>query len=75
MLTQETRPKGCFKYFNMWANHKDFTPAVTEIWNKEIDGVEQYKLCKRLKLLKQPLKKLNKLHFSHISVRAINKGA
>lgn len=43
---------------------------VKEVWERNIHGVEQYKLCRRLKQLKQPLKKLNQLHYSHISLRA-----
>ena len=29
-----------------------------------------FRICKKLKALKSPLKSLNKLHFSHISARA-----
>lgn len=54
----------------MWANHAEFIPLVQEVWDRSLYGVEQYQLCKRLKLLKQPLKRLNNLSYSHISKRA-----
>ena len=30
-----------------------------------------FRLCRKLKLLKEPLEVLNKMHFSHISSRAV----
>lgn len=62
--------KGAFQFFNMWAAHPNFQDIVKEIWDVNLFGVEQFKLCRKLKLLKQPLKKLNNLEFSHISRRA-----
>ncbi|PSS17592.1 Ribosome-binding protein like [Actinidia chinensis var. chinensis] len=59
-----------FKFFNMWAQHSDFLDIVSRVWRLQVHGTEMYKLCRKLKALKQPLKELNKLHFSHISPRA-----
>lgn len=63
--------KSAFKFFNMWAGHNDFQSIVGKVWDQSMHGVEQYKLCKRLKLLKQPLRKLNEKEFSHITSRAV----
>ncbi|KAK4438304.1 hypothetical protein Salat_0164700 [Sesamum alatum] len=59
-----------FRFFNMWANHPDFTTTVEHGWNLNVDGTPQFSLCRKLKALKGPLKAFNNLHFSHISVRA-----
>jgi len=59
-----------FKFFNMWAEHEDFTSIVASAWNVNIEGYRQFSLCKKLSFLKGELKKLNLLHFSHISARA-----
>lgn len=63
----KTKP---FKFFNMWTNHEDFGAIVEEIWGNNIHGTLQFQLCRKLKLLKQPLKRLNEKHYSHISSRA-----
>ncbi|GFY83129.1 hypothetical protein Acr_02g0013690 [Actinidia rufa] len=59
-----------FKFFNMWAQHFDFLDIVSRVWGLQVHGTEMYKLCRKLKALKLPLKELNKLHFSHLSARA-----
>lgn len=59
-----------FQFFNMWAAHPDFLGIVQGIWGQQVLGTAQYVFCKKLKLLKTPLKDLNKLHFSHIQSRA-----
>nr|TKS17481.1 hypothetical protein D5086_0000013050 [Populus alba] len=59
----------CFKFFDMWASHADFTSLVSSHWPSHVYGTPMYILCRRLKLLKVHLKELNRLHFSHISER------
>ncbi|KAH6775925.1 hypothetical protein C2S52_013486 [Perilla frutescens var. hirtella] len=60
-----------FKFFNMWISHPEFNTIVEQAWNNSsIEGTQQFILCKKLTGLKQPLKNLNALHFSHISSRA-----
>ena len=56
-----------FKFFNMWASHDQFLDLVSNIWHSYLVGSPIFILCKKLKLLKRPLKDLNKFHFSHIS--------
>jgi mannosylglycoprotein endo-beta-mannosidase len=53
----------------MWVEHPDYQSLILEHWHAEVYGSSMYILCWRLKLLKGPLKQLNKLHFSHISER------
>ena len=61
------RRHASFKFFNMWAEHEDFKHLLSEQWSVAVYGSPMFVLCRRLKLLKAPLKQLNKLHFSHIS--------
>jgi hypothetical protein len=53
----------------MWVEHQDYKALLLEKWPVSIYGSPMYVLCRRLKLLKAPLKQLNKLHFAHISDR------
>ena len=59
-----------FKFFNMWTLHEDFQRIVRRVWDTHIYGSAMFRLCRKLKLLKEPLKELNRKHFSHISSRA-----
>ncbi|GFZ16082.1 hypothetical protein Acr_25g0004910 [Actinidia rufa] len=59
-----------FKFFNMWAHHTDFLKLVGISWSMRVEGLAMFRLCKKLKALKGPLRTLNKLHYSHISDRA-----
>jgi hypothetical protein len=59
-----------FKFFNMWNDHESFLDVIREAWDVDIYGTDQFIFCRKLKLLKQPLKLLNSKHYSHISTRA-----
>lgn len=51
-------------------DHPDYAGIVREAWNTDlITGTNQFKLVRSLKLLKRPLRSLNKRHFSGISDR------
>ncbi|GFY93106.1 hypothetical protein Acr_08g0015020 [Actinidia rufa] len=63
------RGASSFKFFNMWAQHESFLDIVTNVWSMRVEGTAMFRLCKKLKALKDPLKALNKHNFSHISVR------
>ncbi|KAL0438678.1 UNVERIFIED_CONTAM: hypothetical protein Slati_2350800 [Sesamum latifolium] len=54
----------------MWADQPEFIATVEEGWSLNVEGTTQFKLCKKLKALKNSLKAFNGLHYSHISVRA-----
>ncbi|KAH0915919.1 hypothetical protein HID58_030365, partial [Brassica napus] len=59
-----------FKFFHHVIDHPEYAETVTEAWNfGQITGTDQYKLVRSLKLLKRPLRSLNKRHFSGISQR------
>ena len=64
------RNRASFKFFNMWVEHQDYKSLLLQKWHAAtVHGSPMYVLCRRLKLLKAPLKQLNKLHFRHISER------
>ncbi|GFS28741.1 hypothetical protein Acr_00g0003640 [Actinidia rufa] len=59
-----------FKFFNMWTQHENFLELVSGSWNIDVEGTAMYRLCKKLKALKEPLKAMNRQNFSHIAARA-----
>ena len=59
-----------FKFFNMWAKHDKFLEIVSNTWRMHLMGTDMYKFCRKLKAVKDPLKDLNKQHFSLIAARA-----
>ncbi|XP_057955482.1 uncharacterized protein LOC131149232 [Malania oleifera] len=59
-----------FKFFNMWVNHDNFLEVIKKGWVLNVQGYAQYRFLEKLKGLKQPLRNLNSLHFSHITSRA-----
>jgi len=66
---QYQRRRASFKFLNMWVEHQDYKSLLLKHWHTEVYGFSMYILCRRLKLLKGPLKQLNKFHFGHISER------
>ncbi|KAI3471428.1 hypothetical protein Pfo_030792 [Paulownia fortunei] len=58
-----------FKFFDFWLQHKHFLDLVADIWSSDIKGVPMFRVCKKFKLVKIALKKLNKHEFSDISKR------
>ena len=69
LLGAQSSGKKCFKFFNMWTRHEDFMRIVAAQWLVKVPGCPMFVLCRKLKLLKRPLKALNQLHFGHISER------
>lgn len=68
-LDQQAKGHCSFKFFNMWTSHVDFLTTVSKSWHLDVVGSPMFSLCRKLKALKNPLKHLNKRHFSHISER------
>jgi len=66
-LDQHVQDRRNFKFFNMWASHDQFLKVVSTHWFSPVYGTPIYVFYRRLKLLKQHLNELNRLHFSHIS--------
>ncbi|GJW80608.1 protein LAZ1 [Tanacetum coccineum] len=56
-MVSPTRPK-TFKFSNILLQQPRFREIVLEEWQKNISGFWMYKVVKRLKLLKRPLRKL-----------------
>ncbi|PSR91221.1 Endonuclease/exonuclease/phosphatase protein [Actinidia chinensis var. chinensis] len=69
-MEEDNRGPVPFKFFNMWVKHDNFQAVVRSSWDLYVEGTTMFRLCKKLKTLKDPLKSLNKLHFSHISTRS-----
>ncbi|GFZ20850.1 hypothetical protein Acr_29g0000120 [Actinidia rufa] len=59
-----------FKFFNMWTLREDFQRIVSMVRDNKVYGSAMFRLCRKLKFLKEPLKELNKKHFSRITSRA-----
>ncbi|XP_062085617.1 uncharacterized protein LOC133791714 [Humulus lupulus] len=53
----EIRP---FRYYNMWASHKDFRSIVLNIWSKPTGGYGLQKIIQKLRRLKPVLTQFNK---------------
>ncbi|XP_028126071.1 uncharacterized protein LOC114322842 [Camellia sinensis] len=60
-----------FKFFDFWAQHENFIPVVSEVWNQYIQGVPMLRVCQKLRDLKPILKALNKKEFSDVSSRVL----
>ncbi|VFQ93996.1 unnamed protein product, partial [Cuscuta campestris] len=70
LIQSSTRGPKPFKFFNMWLKHDSFDNTLKHVWDMRINGTRQFKLYRKLKLLKHPLKHLNNKDFAHISSRA-----
>ncbi|VFQ98409.1 unnamed protein product [Cuscuta campestris] len=70
LIQSSTRGPKPFKFFNMWLKHDSFDNTLKHVWDMRINGTRQFRLCRKLKLLKHPLKHLNNKDFAHISSRA-----
>ncbi|XP_074302896.1 uncharacterized protein LOC141637231 [Silene latifolia] len=56
----DQQKKKCFKYFNMWGGVDQLLPTVQMVWENRILGTPMYQMVRKLKLLKKPLKDLNR---------------
>ncbi|XP_074283485.1 uncharacterized protein LOC141608034 [Silene latifolia] len=55
-----------FRYYNMWSLDPGFKEVVQSVWNNSVAGTLMYQLVSKLKLLKNPLKVLNRNRFSDV---------
>ncbi|KAJ6372111.1 hypothetical protein OIU76_026577 [Salix suchowensis] len=62
-INPQDKGQHSFKFLNMWSIHADFSSTVSEGWKMEVSGSAMFSLCKRLKSLKGPLKRLNEQTF------------
>ncbi|XP_074299197.1 uncharacterized protein LOC141630250 [Silene latifolia] len=63
--------KRCFKYFNMWSGVEQFIPCIKHVWGVRIHGTPMYQFVKKLKMLKQPLRIINKELFADVENNAM----
>lgn len=63
-----------FRYYNMWASHPKFQGIVREVWSEETPSTNEFALCRKLKVLKHPLKQLNKREFGIFLIRQRRSG-
>ncbi|KAH1241661.1 putative ribonuclease H protein [Glycine max] len=71
VTTELVVPRGNspFKFNNAIVDHPNFLRIVADVWKQNIHGYSMFKVCKKLKALKAPLKNLFKQDFSNISNR------
>lgn len=55
-----------FKFYNMWALHKDFQDAVAKSWEEPFSRAAQFVLKQKMVQLKPKLRLQNEQHFQHI---------
>ncbi|XP_074305664.1 uncharacterized protein LOC141640884 [Silene latifolia] len=60
------RIHSCFKYFNMWGKDERFQSTVLDVWQQQIGSCKSFQVVKKLKILKFPLRQLNKEGFGDI---------
>ena len=58
-----------FKFFNFLTEHADFESAVVRAWDTPFDGSPLYKICSKLKCVKEGLKQLNCKSYSDLNSR------
>lgn len=56
-----------FKFLETWSIHSDCRRHVKSIWTKEVVGCRMFILTKRLQMLKQALRELNRNTFGNVS--------
>ncbi|XP_042974693.1 uncharacterized protein LOC122306327 [Carya illinoinensis] len=57
-----------FRFQRMWCLHEDFLGVVSECWRQEFQGCPMVKFSRKLKKLKQVLKKWNREVFGKVGV-------
>ncbi|XP_042972861.1 uncharacterized protein LOC122304669 [Carya illinoinensis] len=57
-----------FRFQRMWCLHEDFLGVVSECWSQEFQGCPMVKFSRKLKKLKQVLKKWNREVFGKVEV-------
>ncbi|CAI9109144.1 OLC1v1008906C1 [Oldenlandia corymbosa var. corymbosa] len=64
---EKQRQKKCpFRFLNMWSQSFQFLDTVKGIWDKKVDAVKMFQVCMKLRMLKKPLRKLNRTQFNDI---------
>ena len=56
----ECQLKKPFRFQNMWCLHEKVLEVIRREWCRSLQGCDMYKVCKKLKMVKNALKSLNK---------------
>ncbi|XP_048494582.1 uncharacterized protein LOC125494804 [Beta vulgaris subsp. vulgaris] len=68
-LLRNSKPKP-FKFFNMWTTAPMYIEIIMQGWQKNVQGCEMFKVVKKMKMLKQDIRVLNRSKFSNIENEA-----
>ncbi|XP_059068325.1 uncharacterized protein LOC131858874 [Cryptomeria japonica] len=60
------RRKFPFRFEKMWVSHLSFLNCVTEWWNVQFDGTALFRIAKKLRIVKDKVRKWNKEAFDDI---------
>ncbi|KAK3189454.1 hypothetical protein Dsin_029015 [Dipteronia sinensis] len=64
--------KNCpFKFFNFLTDREDFLPLVESVWQEQVHGTMQFKLCSKLHNLKKALKTFNNDNVGDVATKSI----
>ncbi|XP_019262563.1 PREDICTED: uncharacterized protein LOC109240391 [Nicotiana attenuata] len=66
MAAARYNTKVSFKFFNVWAEHKDFMKIVEDIWQNTFSTNSMENIWKKLKNLRSDLRRLNNEEFKFI---------
>ncbi|XP_074290923.1 uncharacterized protein LOC141617657 [Silene latifolia] len=67
---QQNRRKMSFKYFNMWGSDEKFLTTVAQVWEQNISGITMFQVVRKMKMLKQGLKSINREAFANVEASA-----
>lgn len=65
----QVKTKRPFKFRNLWALQEDFMNLVKEIWDQQIDGCSMFSVVKKLKMLKNRFRDMNRRSCSDIEIK------
>jgi len=60
-----------FKFFNFWAEHKNFLEWIEEGWRVEVSGFSMFRLYAKLKVVKAVLKAKNREIFGGLGLKVL----
>jgi len=60
-----------FKFFNFWADHRNFLDWIKEGWRVEVTGFSMFRLYAKLKSVKEVLKLKNREIFGGLGLKVL----
>ena len=67
----EESQKRPFRFHNMWCNHQSLVTTVRQAWDTSVHGCAMYRVCVKLKRVKEALRLLNKEGFGDVEAVVI----